>query len=205
MVTIPEDELWAMPQLDQLPAGGKVIELGNKKNQSGLYREYYEAAGLKYTCVDWNGEDGAIKVDFGIPIPECFESSADLVTNFGFTEHVYTDQVQCWENVARLSSKLGCYLAMVMPTPGHWDHHGVYQPHMSWLMEWCGINGYDVHTATINDNRRRHVNVIGAQRTVPFEFDDKGPLYHTPDFDEMYITPPARRVNPAEKNCGIVP
>lgn len=202
MNIIPEDELWALPPLDTM-AGKKIIELGNKKNANGLYRTQYESFGLDYTCVDWNEQDGAINVDFGVKIPDCFESSADIVTNFGFTEHVYTDQIQCWENVARLSSKVGCYLAIVLPYPGHWEHHGVYQPKMEWLLEWCGMNGYDVHTSTTNDNRRRWVNVVGAQRSKPFNFDDKGSLYHTPSFDLMHITKPHLRVNIKERNCGI--
>lgn len=202
MKVIPIDEQWALPSLDVV-AGKKVIELGNKKNANGLYRSDYEAYDMDYTCLDWNALDGAINMDFGVRIPIEFEGVADLVTNFGFTEHVFTDQVQCWENVARLSSKVGCYLAIVMPYPTHWDHHGVYQPQLAWLVEWCGMNGYEVNTALTNKDRRRWVNVIGAQRTIPFNFDDKGPLYHTPSFDDMYITPARKRVNPAEKACGI--
>jgi len=198
MNIIPIDEQWALPP----PKWFKnklVFELGNKKNANGLYRDQYLAWSAGYQCFDWNELDGAINIDFGIRIPEKYEGVADLVTNFGFTEHVYTDQVQCWENVARLSSKLGCYLAMVLPYPGHWEHHGVYQPQMEWLIEWCKMNGYDVDTSVINDNRRRWVNVVGAQRTAGFNPD----TYITPGMDKMHITNPRMRVNLKERNCGI--
>ena len=198
MNIIPEDELWALPPLDTM-AGKKIIELGNKKNTNGLYRTQYESFGLEYTCVDWNELDGAINIDFGVRIPEEYEGVADIVTNFGFTEHVYTDQIQCWENVARLSSKVGCYLAIVLPYPGHWEHHGVYQPRTDWLTEWHMKNGYAMHTCTINQDRRRWVSVVGSQRMGPF---DPG-TYHTPSFDMMHITKPQHRVNLKEKNCGI--
>jgi hypothetical protein len=200
MNIIPEDELWALPPLDTM-AGERVVELGNKKNSNGLYRTQYESFGANYLCIDWNSQDGAIPIDMGQRIEDDNKlyGYADLVTNFGFTEHVYTDQVQCWENVARLSSKVGCYLAIVLPYPRHWEHHGVYQPTMDWLTEWHMKNNYAMHTCTVNDKRRRWVNVVGSQRMEPFNPD----TYHTPSFEMMYITPPRHRVNPKERNCGI--
>ena len=200
MKIIPEDEQWALPNLDVV-VGGKLIELGNKKNTNGLYREDYARYDLEYVCIDWNNLDGAVPLDFGERIPEEYEGVADVVTNFGFTEHVFTDQVQCWENVARLSSAVGCYLAIVLPRPGHWEHHGVYQPTIEWLTEWHMKNGYAMHTCTINTDRRRHVNVVGSQRMEPFNIA----TYHTPDMGGMYITNPAHRVNQAEKHCGVTP
>jgi len=198
MNIIPEDELWALPPLETLN-GANIIELGNKKNSNGLYRTQYEEHGMKYNCVDWNGLDGAYEMDLGMRcLPEevhWVHGWADVVTNFGFSEHVYTNQIQCWKNIAMLSSKVGCYLAMVLPHPGHWDHHGIYQPTMEWLQEWCTENGYWIHTGLVNDSRRRWVNVIGAQRIEPYDEVD----YHTPSFDMMYITPKNKRVNPEEK------
>ena len=200
MTTIPEDELWALP-LESGFKSKKIIELGNKKNSSGLYRDWYVSRGADYQCLDWNGQDGAISVDMGYPIEPRLVGIADLVTNFGFTEHVYTDQAQCWKNVAWLSSKIACHLAIVLPHPKHWDHHGVYQPHLEWLEEWCLKNGYDIFLAKVNKDRRRWVNVISATRVEPFVEEN----YHTPSFAGMYITPPGKRVNKLEKACGVQP
>lgn len=197
---IPEDEQWALPPPEWFK-GQLVYELGNKKNTNGLYQTQYRKWGARYQCFDWNALDGAINLDFGERIPAEYEGVADIVTNFGFTEHVFTDQIQCWENVARMSSKVGCYLAIVLPTPGHWEHHGVYQPPLRWLQSWMFVNGYKTHTCTINDNRRRHVNVVGAQRVSPFDPEQ----YHTPDMKLMHITKPSSRVNIHEKNCGVTP
>jgi hypothetical protein len=199
MVEIPEDELQALPPMDSIK-GFTVIELGNKKNQTGVYREAYVAAGAEYNCLDWNAQDGAIAVDLGNELPEKYHGHADLVTNFGFTEHVYTDQIECWNNVARLSSKVGCHLAIVMPMPGHWEHHGVYQPEPRWYGEWLLKNGYEASLSYVNTNRRRHTIVIRASRILPFSEH-----IHYPNPMWIHITPVESRVNVHEKTCGIEP
>lgn len=203
MVEIPADEIQAMPRLASMD-GWKIVELGNKKNTSGVYREAYEASGMLYQCLDWNGLDGALALDFGKELPEEHEEiwgDADLVTNFGFTEHVYTDQEQCWANVARLSSKMGCYLAMCMPCPGDWEHHGVYQPTLAWYRSWLDMNGYVWDICSTNTNRRKKTNVIAARRVREYLPEN----HYMPDASLMHITPAKSRVNPAEKNCGITP
>lgn len=209
MVDIPKDELSAMPYDIRenhlaLEPGKLVIELGNKKNKTGLYREFYEAHGMRYVCLDWNGEDGAIPFDMGKELPPRvldILSSNDIamVTNFGFMEHVYTDQVQGWYNVAQLCP-VGAYLAMSMPRPGYWEHHGVYQPHLEWYSDWLTQNGFDVdHLSVYERNERRHMIVTAAYRS-----DASQPYFHPSD-DMVHITPVSQRRNPQERNCGIKP
>jgi len=216
MTQIPKDELWTMPPPEWF-AGKRVLELGNKKNQSGLYRDWYVSNGAEYLCLDWNGEDGAIVADMGVH--HHAEKNirpligwADIVTNFGFTEHVFTDQRQCWENVLALAAKPGCMLSIVQPYPTHWDHHGVFQPTPGWLMSLVRANGFEMFLATVNEDRKRWVTCIGAQRVEPFDpatFVYPDPHYqpvtpHTcPMGKGIYITPPGKRVNAAEKNCGV--
>lgn len=196
VVEIPKDELGAMPPPHWFE--GKIVyELGNKKNTSGLYRDWYVSNGADYTCFDWNGSDGAISLDFGKPLPPGMAARADLVTNFGFTEHVFTDQRQAWRNLLAMSDKAGCYVACVLPTPGHWEHHGVYQPSIKWLSEFFELNGFLLVRNYINTDRKRHVNVICAVRQL-------SPTFHWPA-EPIHITKPDRRVNPAEKNCGVTP
>lgn len=209
MVEIPTDELMAMPyDMDKgelhLRKGELVIELGNKKNRTGLYREFYEHHGLRYVCLDWNGQDGAISFDMGKPLPDnvleiILNNDIAMVTNFGFMEHVYTDQVQAWQNVSVMCPP-ETWLAMSMPTPGYWEHHGVYQPTMKWYAEWLDKNGFCVHTFSEVERvaRKRHMNVVGATR------EDSVP-YHHPDMHLVHITPVNQRRNPAERNCGVTP
>lgn len=205
---IPKDELWTMPEPDWFK-GKRVLELGNKKNTSGCYRDWYVAQGAEYVCTDWNAQDGAVPFDFGKNVetewPEII-GWADIVTNFGFTEHVFTDQIQAWFNVFAMASKPGCHLSIVLPYPTHWNHHGVYQPTMHWLNQAMEANGFELETIIINEDRKRWVNCIGAQRIYqwnPNEFVYPDPTYT--GGKGVYITPPKRRVNPAEKACGVNP
>lgn len=205
MTEIPTDELGAMPPphwfKDKI-----VYELGNKKNSSGLYRGWYESNKVRhYVCFDWNGEDDAIRIDYGAPLPVDFVDGgvpfdtvgrADLVTNFGFIEHVFTDQQRAWMNFLDMAAKPGCYIASVTPTPGQWEHHGVYQPSIMWLSEFFARNGFLLLRNYINENRRRHVNVICAVR-------ESSPDFHWPE-EPIHITNPARRVNKAERDCGVM-
>lgn len=214
MTEIPKDELWTMP-IPEWFEGKNVLELGNKKNQSGTYRDWYVANGAEYVCTDWNAQDGAVPFDFGKNVekewPEII-GWADIVTNFGFTEHVFTNQRNAWFNLFAMASKPGCIVSIVLPCPGHWDHHGVYQPTNGWLQAILKANGFDMFMATVNDNRRRHVHCFGATRKRewnPEEFVYPDTKYeavkaHVNPFGKgIYITPPRRRVNVAERNCGI--
>ena len=211
MTEIPEDELWTLPDPSWFE-GKLVYELGNKKNKSGLYRDWYVANGAEYVCFDWNEQDGAIAGDFGQIIPQKWQGKADLVTNFGFTEHVYTDQKQAWWNLLQMAGKDGAILSIVLPYPTHWDHHGVYQPTPRWLYEFLGENGFKTHLFTVNDTRKRWTICAMAERMKAF--NEGGVFYPSERYKPVnphsnrlgsgvYITPPQKRVNPAEKNCGV--
>ena len=204
MNIIPTDELWALPSMrdgDWFHSNQLLVELGNKKNAKGLYRTQYEAAGLRYACIDWNAEDGAVALDFGIPLPEEWFGIANLVTNFGFTEHVFTDQFQAWDNLARLSSKIGCWLGIVLPSPGHWPRHGVFQPREAFIRRWLISNGYNIHLGMTNVDRKRHVSVFRARRAEVY----KGPQWQFDPMDSkwFHITRPKDRQLIEERNCGV--
>lgn len=213
-IIIPQDEQMTMPG-EQWFSGKRVLELGNKKNSAGLYRKWYNAAMVyDYRCVDWNGEDGALRVDMGRALdPDCdLIGTADIVTNFGFSEHVFTNQEQCWRNIFAMASKMGCFLSVVLPYPGYWEHHGVYQPTPGWLQAIMVQNGFALHTATVNDNRRRWVTCTGGERVDPYNPDEF--VWPDPTFEPMkehtcplgkglYITKPLRRNTKSERNCGV--
>lgn len=120
-----------------------VIELGNKKNKQGLYRTWYEERGTSYRCLDINGEDGAEVVDFRTDLDI---GDADLVTNFGFTEHVgplWGHQETCWRNVVNLV-RVGGYLVCVTPQPGRWPQHGMWQPTLKFYEAFAATNGFQI-------------------------------------------------------------
>lgn len=131
---IPEDErviIWPL-------VGTRMLELGNKKNPDGVYKTYFQSIGIDHTSIDWNGEDGALKLDLRKPINlEPF----DMVTNIGTTEHV-SDQKAVWENIHNLT-KIGGVIASLTPLEGDWWWHGEYYPRREFFIEFAE-NGYEI-------------------------------------------------------------
>ncbi len=104
--------------------GDDVLEFGNKKNPTGIYRDWYLANGAKSYCsVDFNGMDGALELDVQqsmigkVPL-----GSYSLVTNFGFSEHVQK-QEPFWTNAVELTSLHG-RLVCACPAPQKRKGHG---------------------------------------------------------------------------------
>lgn len=160
MTQLPPDELAALPPV--LPEGTLVCELGNKKNQTGLYRDWYLDRGLDYVSVDWNGEDGALPIDMRRivepdEIMNGMERGFDVVTNFGFTEHVGDDmleQMDCWRNVHNLVGH-GGYLCICMPIMPDWKGHGRWMPTPEWYIEFASSHDYSIEFSEIWDRKRR--------------------------------------------------
>ena len=161
MTQLPPDELAALPE--HIEIGTTVLELGNKKNVTGLYRNWYIAQGLNYECVDWNGEDGAYNYD--MRIPDGWRQIAmdlndgerfQLVTNFGFTEHVgetYEEQIECWRNVHDLVAVDGV-LAICMPLMPWWKGHGRWMPKEEWYRDFAELNDYSIEMMRVWDRVR---------------------------------------------------
>ena len=150
MVVLPETELRALGRPANLQSL-RVLELGNKKNSTGLYREWYEAQGAGYICADINGLDGAIPWDIRDAPPKEIAALPpfDIVTNFGFTEHVQDDQEACWRNIHALVHPNYGQLSCVLPAPGSWRRHGIpsgypgrWYPHPAFFVEFARNNGY---------------------------------------------------------------
>lgn len=174
MTLVPEDEKRAIGALLE---GTKVLELGNKKNRTGIYRSWYISQGCHYISLDWNGQDGAVPLDMRLPITprDILDKSNlemdhplrqtqhgfDLVTNLGFTEHV-TEQEPAWRNIhnlVRVGGVVSCCLPF--PFPGYekanpnWEMHGYWQPTVKWMEMLANANNYMVHFISIWHNRVR--------------------------------------------------
>jgi len=118
--------------------GNRMLELGNKKNGKGTYKEYLESIGVEHTSIDWNGQDGALPLDLRKPI---LLDPFDMVTNFGTTEHV-SEQEPAWRNIHNLLKVDGVYVG-VTPLPGDWPGHGDHYPAMEFYKEFAK-NGYEI-------------------------------------------------------------
>jgi len=159
MVGLPEQEVRA---LGELPEGIRLLELGNKKNSGGLYRNWYIDKNVNYWCTDINGRDGAIPWDIREEIPQELLDLApfDFITNFGFTEHVQTDhgQEMAWKNI-HLLLKLGGKLCCTLPQPGYRKDHGkargfpgIYYPHPEFFENYAELNSYIIEDLWISQN-----------------------------------------------------
>ena len=164
MTQLPPDELAALP--DDIAPGTFVLELGNKKNSTGLYRNWYMEQGLEYECIDWNGLDGAWKFDMRQPgvwmdITLCFADTVEkarfpLITNFGFTEHVgetLEEQIECWRNIHSMLAVEGC-LSICMPLMPYWKGHGRWMPTVEWYESFASMNEYEMEGMRIWDRVR---------------------------------------------------
>jgi len=131
---VPEDEqviIWPL-------VGKTMLELGNKKNANGVYKTYFESVGIDHTSIDWNGEDGALKLDLRVPIDL---QPFDMITNIGTTEHV-SDQKAVWENIHNLT-KIGGVIASLTPLEGDWWWHGEWYPRAEFFEQFAK-NGYEI-------------------------------------------------------------
>jgi hypothetical protein len=171
---LPPDEIAALPMKVLTSSDAiNMLELGNKKNSTGLYRDFYAAINpnIDYTCLDWNGEDGAVPLDMRYPLePQdvvknvlvTIERGFDLVTNFGFSEHV-DDQLTCWHNINSFVN-VGGWLSICMPLMPWWKGHGLWMPTVEWYQRFAELNGYLIVYEKVWD-RVRPTYVAKMQKT----------------------------------------
>lgn len=159
--------------------GVRVLEFGDKRNPSGLYRDWYESRGCEYTCVDINGRNGAI----GLDVREPFDlGQFDVVTNWGFSEHVSV-QRPFWENAYTVTAVEGVMVGTT-PKPHNWPHHAwsYWHPSETFFYEWAEANGLEVEQLVDcgpGDPIKRMVGYV-LRRTT----DE--PHVWKPDFDQMF-------------------
>jgi len=113
--------------LNKYLAGVKTIcELGNQtlyfgENYGKPAKPYFESRGYVHISIDWNGLDGALKLDLQDPLKL---GPFDLVTDFGTSEHV-KDIYMCWKNKHSFCKKEGLIISE-NPKEGNWPNHGYH-------------------------------------------------------------------------------
>lgn len=151
--------------VDLTPA--RMLELGSK--QFGAYKRYFEEQGWRHTSVDLNGEGGALPLDLQRPFNL---GHFDVVTNFGTTEHVES-QEPVWRNIHD-ALEVGGYLLSTVPYPGDWVGHGRWYPPDGWYADFCELNGYEMELLDIVglfQERRRMIRLRARKaREQPFRF-----------------------------------
>lgn len=164
---LPHDERIVVEPL----VGSTMLELGNKRNPLGVYKHYFESLGIKHTSVDWNGEDGALRLDLRQPLNL---GQFDMVTNIGTTEHV-SEQIPVWENI-HTACALNGIVASITPAPDNWWWHGEYYPKIDFFKEFALLNGYQIEVLT-EAREYPNINVCARLRKIedkPFTMPANG-------------------------------
>jgi len=125
-----------------------VIELGAQNmydktydTERGPYAStYYRARGMKYTCIDLNGENAALKLDLEKPISHDYQY--DLVTNFGTSEHI-KNQHSVFSTIHKLT-KVGGMIICENPKTGNWPHHGLNYYTQEFYKSLCKALNYEL-------------------------------------------------------------
>lgn len=134
-----------------------VIELGaqNLYNQPKLPApyadEYYEQKGIRYHCIDLNGENNASPIDLSKPYYSGANDGVfDLVTDFGTSEHVGNNGAHdieayynCWKTKYDLL-KVGGVMINENPKAGNWPGHGFNYVDIDFYLRLGGFLGYDI-------------------------------------------------------------
>lgn len=116
-----------------------MYELGNKISYGQLpYSEFYKQKGIKYTSIDINGLDGALKLDLNehIDLP-----AREMVTNIGVTEHV-TNQESVFRNIHNLSNRRIVHWVPLIESEN--KKHGIYRYSKRFFADIIIVNRYKI-------------------------------------------------------------
>jgi hypothetical protein len=113
----------------------KAIDLGSQNlyDQPLLPAPYasrlYEKHGINYTCIDLNGENGALQWDLSLPQSISDDDAFDLVVNAGTSEHIGTNghfnieaTYNCFKTIHNLC-KINRFIFNENPKTGNWPGH----------------------------------------------------------------------------------
>jgi hypothetical protein len=139
-----------------------VMELGaqNLYNQPKLpapyAHEYYEPKGVKYSCIDLNGENNALKIDLGNSLIEEEKKVSihpgiyDLVTDFVTSEHIgksgahkIESYYNCWKTKYDLC-EVGGIILSENPKTGNWPGHGFNYIDVAFYHKLCNLLGAQI-------------------------------------------------------------
>jgi hypothetical protein len=127
-----------------------MIELGNKTHgkYGPSYKEMFESQGIKHTSIDLNGRNDSLQLDLSMPI--YVAEPADIVTNFGTSEHVKEGQEQVFRNIHNLSNRR---IVHAVPKIGHYPFHGYWHFDIPFFEMLAKLNEYKIDKLFILYNK----------------------------------------------------
>ncbi len=134
-----------------LELGNQVINNTELDTNEKLGKPYFTKLGYNHTSVDWNGEDGALKIDLTKDIDEKYKGKYDIVTNAGTTEHI-RNQYKSFKNLHEFGTD-DCYYVNSLPLDTNQNQklhgkktnpHGLYEYNTNFFIELCKLCNYEV-------------------------------------------------------------
>jgi hypothetical protein len=122
---------------------------------NGPARNFFEAVGIKYTCIDINDEEGVSFFDLNFDSVKPSDMKAyDLMLNVGTVEHVF-NQYNAFKAAHDFVRKGGHFIHF-MPFLGYIDH-GYYSFQPGLYIDLAAANDYEILGMWINpDGRHDH-------------------------------------------------
>jgi SAM-dependent methyltransferase len=127
--------------------GSRWAFLGNQRI-TGVCRfqsikPFLELLGAEVVMWDANGKDGAVRHDLREPVGPEYAEWADVVCNFGTSEHVRDNQRQVFKTIHEVCRHGGLMLHSV-PASGGCQRHGFWKYTTDWYFKLAEANGYQV-------------------------------------------------------------
>ena len=160
---------------------GHICELGSQDihfDNSGLSaREWMEAQGWDYTCIDLDGHAGAFRLDLNTCTAIDVDYPFDLVTNHGTSEHIF-NQYNVFKLMHDLTKTDGIMLHAV-PSPNFGRPHGFYAYDEIIFNDLAKANDYQItHMYRKLDPYELIIVVMKKLSNRPFQTPTQGMYSH---------------------------
>ena len=176
-----------------------MLELGNQcinnrdiehiKEKWG--KEYFSNIGINHISIDWNGKNGALKLDLTKPLDKKFNNFFELVTNCGTTEHIRL-QYEVFKNLHECG-KINCFYINSVPLDTQQNKeihnvstnpHGIYEYNTNFFIKLCELCNYEIIDINTNKVLTWALNNQGMCNAIYKKITDK-PFISREDFKKL--------------------
>lgn len=111
--------------------------------------EWFESLGIKYTCIDLNGENNALQINLSYPITESL-CKVQMVIDNGTVEHLERNGQFDWEAIywgwknKHDLLEIGGIMYSENPKTGSWPKHGYNYHTKGFYQQLWGASGYGI-------------------------------------------------------------
>ena len=146
----------------------KVLKLYNDYGyfkETTVLKYFFEFLKFTYTSVDYNGKDGALRLDVRQDLTIELKDKYDIITNIGFSEHVGEDvtenemlysQYNFFKNLHNLGHNNTLYYHCV-PLTHNWYKHGVCDYSLDFFKGLCEKNNYRIIEGPFNEDYHKEL------------------------------------------------